>query len=350
MSVSSAAVPWFNLKRVFIAVTFAFVFLAALIVLLGGLSFQLSKTGTARSAEFSERLLPAIEDLNALQDATLKYNLSNLEFVTGRDEAVQTRKLTAANGYRKEIDRRSEALAARLTGTNAGPLQSAMASALKSYDASVAQLERSLKANEFDEAMKLLDGEVAKNYTQLEASLTAIASHVFNLSRRNAVETKLILEHNLRTTLRISAVIAALALVSVVVVQVLAFRVSRPLRNAVVRMQEFTDSTTATAQQIAGSSQTLANGASEQAASLEETGASLEEMSGMTRRNAEGAQNATTIAKKTRGSVESCAAGMVRMNSAMGGIKPSSGEIAKIIKTIAEIPVHTKIQALNPPL
>ncbi|MEO6003846.1 MAG: methyl-accepting chemotaxis protein [Opitutus sp.] len=347
MSLPSSAIPWFNLKRVFIAVTLAFVFLAALIVLLGGLSFQLSKTGTARSAEFSERLLPAIEDLNALQDATLKYNLSNLEFITGRDEAVQTRKLTAANGYRKEIDRRLTALAVRLTGTGAGPLQTAMGTALKGYDESVAKLERSLKANEFDEAMKLLDGEVAKHYTQLEASLTAIGEHVFSLSRRNAAETKLFLEHNLRTTLRISAVIAGLALLSVVVVQMLAVRVSRPLRNAVGRMQEFTDSTTATAQQIAGSSQSLANGASEQAASLEETGASLEEMSGMTRRNAEGAQNATMIAKKTRGSVESCAAGMVRMNAAMGGIKASSAEIAKIIKTIDEIAFQTNILALN---
>ena len=46
-----------TLKRAFLCVTLGFVFLAILIVVLGATSFQLSKNGTARSAELSERLL-----------------------------------------------------------------------------------------------------------------------------------------------------------------------------------------------------------------------------------------------------------------------------------------------------
>ena len=101
MSGSSAAKSTLNLKRAFLGVMFRFVFLAILIVVLGATSFQLSKTGTARSAELSERLLPGLESLSGLQEATLKYNLSNLEFVTGRDEETQARRLAAAAGYRK---------------------------------------------------------------------------------------------------------------------------------------------------------------------------------------------------------------------------------------------------------
>ena len=88
----------------------------------------------------------------------------------------------------------------------------------------------------------------------------------------------------------------------------------------------------------------LADGASKQAASIEETSASLEEITSMTRRNAEAADNAKQIAGKTRAAVDQGAAGMERMTVAMDGIKEtSSGEIAKIIKTIDEIAFQTNI-------
>jgi methyl-accepting chemotaxis protein len=70
-------------------------------------------------------------------------------------------------------------------------------------------------------------------------------------------------------------------------------------------------------------------------------------MAGMTRRNAESAQNAKVIAGKTRSAVENGAAGMQRMTAAMSGIKSSSAEISKIIKTIDEIAFQTNILALN---
>jgi methyl-accepting chemotaxis protein len=80
------------------------------------------------------------------------------------------------------------------------------------------------------------------------------------------------------------------------------------------------------AAQVSTASQTLAEGASEQAASIEETGSSLEELAAMTRRNAENSKQA---------------------NAAMEAIKTSSDDIAKIIKTIDEIAFQTNILALN---
>ncbi len=99
-----------NLKRAFLWITLGFAFLAALIMVLGTTAFQLSRVGTARSAELSERLLPALESLAGLQEATLKYNLTNLEFVVARDEETMARKVTAASSYRKDIDRNSAEL------------------------------------------------------------------------------------------------------------------------------------------------------------------------------------------------------------------------------------------------
>jgi len=161
MSAQPGKISSLNLKRAFLAITLGFVFLAALIVVLGTTTFQLSKTGTARSAELSERLLPALESLSGLQESTLKYNLTNLEFVTGRDEETQARKLAAAAAYRKDIDAHSGKLADRLDSAEARALQEKVTTALKAYDESVARLQKALKASEFDEAMKILDGDVA---------------------------------------------------------------------------------------------------------------------------------------------------------------------------------------------
>ena len=85
-------------KRAFLSITLGYVFLALLVIALGTTSFHLSNTGRAHSDELSQRLLPALQTLAGLQEATLKYNLANLEYVTGRDEETQARKLAQAGG------------------------------------------------------------------------------------------------------------------------------------------------------------------------------------------------------------------------------------------------------------
>jgi methyl-accepting chemotaxis protein len=336
-----------SLKRAFAGIMLGYVFLAVLIGVLGTASFQLSKTGTARSAELSERLLPALETLAGLQEATLKYNLANLEFVTGRDEETQARKLAEAAAHRSAIDARAAELDRRLDAPEARALEEKVAAAIKAYDESIARLQTSLKANEFDEAMKLLDGEVSRNYAAIEGALTALSRFVFELSNHNGRETQSILERNLRTTLVLSAVITALALVAVALVQWLSFRLNRLLGSVSGTLASVADDMLGKAGGFTATSTKLADGASQQAASLEETSASLEEITGMTRRNAEAANHAKQIAGETRKAVDQGTVGMQRMTGAMDGIKASSGEIAKIIKTIDEIAFQTNILALN---
>jgi methyl-accepting chemotaxis protein len=99
--------------------------------------------------------------------------------------------------------------------------------------------------------------------------------------------------------------------------------------------------------QVSASSQSLAEGASEQASSLEESSASLEEMASMTKRNAENARKANELAKEARQAADKGAGDMQTMAAAMNAIKVSSDDIAKIIKTIDEIAFQTNILALN---
>ena len=128
---------------------------------------------------------------------------------------------------------------------------------------------------------------------------------------------------------------------------IIAGGIVRPLRAITGDLADGAANVQAAAGQVAGSAQTLAEGSSEQAASLEESSASLEEVTSMTRRNSESAARARELSAQTRGAAETGAVEMGKMNEAMEAIKRSSGEIAKIIKTIDEIAFQTNILALN---
>jgi methyl-accepting chemotaxis protein len=131
----------------------------------------------------------------------------------------------------------------------------------------------------------------------------------------------------------------------------LAFLITRSLNQVVLgiadRMGAGAGLSAAAADQVSNASKSLADGASQQAASLEETSASLEEISSMTKRNAESANQAKQLSNQTRQAAEGGAASMDEMKQAMDAIKASSASIAKIVKTIDEIAFQTNILALN---
>ncbi len=99
--------------------------------------------------------------------------------------------------------------------------------------------------------------------------------------------------------------------------------------------------------QVASSGQSIAQGASEQAAALEETTAALEEMSGMTRRNAETADQAAHVAQTNSELAAKGNDAMKKMSGAIDDIQRSASETAKIIKVIDEIAFQTNLLALN---
>jgi hypothetical protein len=127
----------------------------------------------------------------------------------------------------------------------------------------------------------------------------------------------------------------------------LARSVFRPFGAVVTALRTAAAESASATDQVSSSSRSLADGASEQAASLEETSSALEEMSSMTKRNADHAASAKTLANQTRTAAETGASDMARMEQAMAAIKASSDNIAKIIKTIDEIAFQTNILALN---
>ncbi len=163
------------------------------------------------------------------------------------------------------------------------------------------------------------------------------------------------------TVWTISIVAVILAALGVGVGILLAGSVARPIRGIIESLNVGGEQVTSAAEELSGSSQSLAEGASEQAASLEETSASIEEMSSAVKSSADNARAANETASENSrnarkaqdlsgNAAEAATDGeqaVSRMNEAIEGIKKSSEETAKIIKTIDEIAFQTNLLALN---
>lgn len=135
--------------------------------------------------------------------------------------------------------------------------------------------------------------------------------------------------------------------IATVIAWLLGLAINRAIKDISSELYDGAQQVVSAASQISSASQLLAQGASNQAASLEETGSSLAEMASMTKRNSENAQQTNNLAKQTRLAADKGAEGMNSMSAAMEAIKASSDDVAKIVKTIDEIAFQTNILALN---
>ena len=190
--------------------------------------------------------------------------------------------------------------------------------------------------------------------TQLAGVLTRAEARAGEASQRvqaavSGVETSgaAVIRVNASTIVLSYAMLAGAVIIGAGALLYLARSVFRPFDAIVAALRAAATESASATGQVSTSSQSLADGASAQAASLEETSASLEEMSSMTKRNAEHAASAKALANQTRTAADAGAADMAQMTQAMAAIKASSDNIAKIIKTIDEIAFQTNILALN---
>jgi methyl-accepting chemotaxis protein len=99
--------------------------------------------------------------------------------------------------------------------------------------------------------------------------------------------------------------------------------------------------------EITNASRSLAEGATRQAASLGEVSVNLDELASMASTNADHARKASALAAEARNHATDGEQRMANLTAAMGDIKSSTQETARIIKTINEIAFQTNLLALN---
>ncbi|ADH85360.1 methyl-accepting chemotaxis protein [Desulfurivibrio alkaliphilus] len=124
-------------------------------------------------------------------------------------------------------------------------------------------------------------------------------------------------------------------------------KTNRDLNRIVGEITAATDQIAAGSSQVAGSSQSLSQGATESAASLEQITSSMTEMASQTKRNAENSTQANQLAGEARQVAETGNEQMEKMMAAMTEINQAGQNISKIIKVIDEIAFQTNLLALN---
>ena len=128
---------------------------------------------------------------------------------------------------------------------------------------------------------------------------------------------------------------------------VLSRSITKPINRIITELSAGAEQVASVSNQVASSSQQLAQGAGEQASNLEETSASLEEMASMTHQNADNAIKTDDLMGETKSMVLEGVNSMKSVSVAIGAIRQSTKETAKIIKTIDEIAFQTNLLALN---
>lgn len=119
------------------------------------------------------------------------------------------------------------------------------------------------------------------------------------------------------------------------------------LRHSVSELSEASAQIASAANQVSSSSQSLAQGASEQSATIEETSSASAEINSMAHRNTENSRTTAEMVIRSQEGFEKANQSLTEMVGAMDGINASSQKISKIIKVIDEIAFQTNILALN---
>lgn len=124
-------------------------------------------------------------------------------------------------------------------------------------------------------------------------------------------------------------------------------RANTQLVDSVADVREASMKLTEVSGSIDASSQSIAEGASEQAASMEETSAMLEEIANKTKSNAEAVSDAQKLMNDTTGIVKTTNTSLKGLRLSMDEVNQASIKTARIVQTIDAIAFQTNLLALN---
>ncbi|WP_221032779.1 methyl-accepting chemotaxis protein [Actomonas aquatica] len=124
-------------------------------------------------------------------------------------------------------------------------------------------------------------------------------------------------------------------------------RIDRSIREASRDLERSSNEGQEISDFVARASTELADGCSEQAASVEQLHATLEQIRGMANDSVGHVDQVQTLSQQTHQAAAAGAQSMSQMRRAMEGIEASSSDIGKIVKEIEEIAFQTNLLALN---
>ena len=220
----------------------------------------------------------------------------------------------------------------------------ALGQELTEYDSQWQKVYPISRAGKTDEAVTLFNKTAAPKYKEIEETADKIV--VYNKRTANELTTGSVAtaSHALWT----AVCIGMLAMVvGVLLSWYMVVTTNAVLREATSSLSDGSEQVVSAASQVSSSSQSLAQGSTEQAATIEETSAAATEINSMAQRNTENSKSTAAMVTKSQESFDQTNRMLDELLDAMAGIGESSSKISKIIKVIDEIAFQTNILALN---
>jgi methyl-accepting chemotaxis protein len=331
---------WTIKKR--ITVGFAVIFTLVAILAVG--SFFLLRQ-LAEKVDFVHRAsLPNLASMSEIKSKVGEIQISLLRYLLSKRMEDKKKFEGEINGRRQEILKLMEDYEKSILLPEDKTLFAAVVLARDSYVAGRTRIFELGDAGKDDEALAFAISTVRPAYNAYQEALNKLLAFNADLGDKSA---ELALAATNRTRWITGGISIATIVLGMVFATFLVAGLNRALSRLATSLGSGSDQVVGAASLVSCSSQSLAEGASESAASLEETSSSLEELSSMTQRNAENADKVKDLGAEACAAGDTAVADMQAMGAAMDAIKASSDDIAKIIKTIDEIAFQTNILALN---
>ena len=334
-----------SIKRSFLVIQGVVGLLLVFLVIQSSIFWRVCDQGVRAVTGLEGEGLPSLRLLASLQEGLDIYRLHSYELMFAQD-SDRAAKIAETDAVLQKNTDTLQQLNKLYPAGEGHQYVANLQSSFDDYVKTMAQVRSQIDTN-FAGAMKMLDQDVPPKVKQLNDAGDVVNGYCSKVADERTSLTVQSFGHIRQAVIWLGSISLSFAILAVVLVTLNSTRVRRALSSLADALEEVSQSLIGSANIVSSSSQSLAEGASDQAASLEETSASLEEMSSMTKRNAENAQKANDLAKQARSAADNGVGDMQAMSSAMQAIKASSDDISKIIKTIDEIAFQTNILALN---
>lgn len=199
------------------------------------------------------------------------------------------------------------------------------------------------KSSNFEEGKRILNGEETPLWRKYKKRILDLRGQ---LERVRAAESAA-MEDACRGAQLLSWITSAMLILTGLLTLMASGRASGRLSQVISVLSSSVCEIKLAAAQVARTSQTLASGATQQAASVEEITASALEVKEKAGENRANSESASGVVTEWSGRLEQTNRALDDAVTAIGEIDRSTSEIAKIIKMIDDIAFQTNILALN---
>ncbi|MDR2198360.1 MAG: methyl-accepting chemotaxis protein [Deltaproteobacteria bacterium] len=206
------------------------------------------------------------------------------------------------------------------------------------------QVEELAEADSNYKAFNILDQQCRPLITRLVASIYSmvdVSEGEMAVARDNSLRS-------IKTALILMYVLTGVGiLVGVVFAVIFTTKLNRSLQLVASELGSISIQIDAASCQLASSSNSLAEGATENASSLADTRQTLEGLSKIITENTQNTKEADRVIQETASNAREAETAMLELSTAMEDIAASGKEIEKILKVIDEIAFQTNLLALN---